>query len=546
MKNLNLMDGLGSLLSFSSDGVASINKVQQETLFADFFTQQIYSGRMSVERCYRDFWSYEEDAELWGLPKDREWRAVLPDWMNIVSMVAGRLKSTEDLERIILGSYNDSEHCFKDSHYNPFGHDHFIRRIDYAGHVLKVIRYTEDDYEPRASGDILPVDIQILIDDMRYEIPKSTLLRRRRDYSPLSLDRIVRKSSLRERLIRVMDGEGVRRLAPFYWSVTEWPPDLIDIKRIMEKGLYELDEIEGARFAAGFDADVSSMSTMQTLAIYGDDGIYRHVMPSSTVKRREFKENLGRIIENRWENSCTEEKLFLAECAVDMRIGSITQRLLGLLYDEEEVFTGSGIFANVEVLHMLGRCDFSHLGKELTGVLDHFYHRYCERSKGWNYSSDSRRNQRDMVTTSAQMLGAMKHKDALGQIIQVSRSSSFPRDYSILGAISSFCTHESFSEILQQHKVYKYTGWPDRGKNALDGLYEECLVGAVTSLKDFRELVRTFREESPELDIGKMTYRVHMGFRPLGLNPPTKRLSEKMKIPAMVPMWISESTPAPS
>ena len=59
----------------------------QEQLTAQKFAKDINSGRISVEYAYMHFWSYEEDRDLWGLPKGSESRNLLPAWKNIVLKV---------------------------------------------------------------------------------------------------------------------------------------------------------------------------------------------------------------------------------------------------------------------------------------------------------------------------------------------------------------------------------------------------------------------------------------------------------------------------
>jgi hypothetical protein len=82
---------------FSTDSNKSMHREFvpfNEELTAEMFADEINSGRMSVEDAYNNFWSYKEDADFWDLPKDREWRALLPNWRNIIKFMFARLSDT--------------------------------------------------------------------------------------------------------------------------------------------------------------------------------------------------------------------------------------------------------------------------------------------------------------------------------------------------------------------------------------------------------------------------------------------------------------------
>ena len=74
----------------------------QEVLTAKQFADEINSGKLSIEDAYKYFWSYEEDAKLWGLPKDREWRALLPDWEPVLLYGAFMLKNEKAKELVYI------------------------------------------------------------------------------------------------------------------------------------------------------------------------------------------------------------------------------------------------------------------------------------------------------------------------------------------------------------------------------------------------------------------------------------------------------------
>lgn len=78
-----------------------------EQLIAEEFADEINSGRLSVENAYRNFWSYEENADIWNLPKDHEWRAMLPTWINLLPRISSELvpEKAEELIDVITGPY---------------------------------------------------------------------------------------------------------------------------------------------------------------------------------------------------------------------------------------------------------------------------------------------------------------------------------------------------------------------------------------------------------------------------------------------------------
>src|SRR3989338_942218 len=94
----------------------------QEILTAKQFADEINSGALSVRDAYVNFWSYEEDADLWGLPKDREWRALLPAWEKVLLHMAPLLNitSAQKLVDVVSRSYFNSGDIFGGKDYNPF------------------------------------------------------------------------------------------------------------------------------------------------------------------------------------------------------------------------------------------------------------------------------------------------------------------------------------------------------------------------------------------------------------------------------------------
>ena len=95
----------------------------QEVLTDNQFADEINSGKLSVRDAWVHFFSYEEDVELWELPKDREWRALLPDWTRIINIVISLLPYSEsEFQSVLQNSYELTKDKF-DGNYNPFEYD---------------------------------------------------------------------------------------------------------------------------------------------------------------------------------------------------------------------------------------------------------------------------------------------------------------------------------------------------------------------------------------------------------------------------------------
>jgi len=124
------IDGLESTLRevepIFRDGAFAMPSFQ-EVLTARQFADEINAGRLSVRDAYEQFWSYEEDAELWDLPRDREWRALLLAWRPVLTYMAQFLISekAEEFVDVISDGYFRAEKELKTrkrrtNYYNPF------------------------------------------------------------------------------------------------------------------------------------------------------------------------------------------------------------------------------------------------------------------------------------------------------------------------------------------------------------------------------------------------------------------------------------------
>jgi len=141
----------------ASDGSVSSSMVSlQEQLTAQRFAKDINSGRLNIKDAYRHFWSYEEDPILWKLAKDKEWRALLPDWKKIIECLTPLLEENPALE--IYDIADQSYRSFRriDSRYNPFEEDHdfiieCVKNNRLASQYL-TYEYHSLNYRPRSDN----------------------------------------------------------------------------------------------------------------------------------------------------------------------------------------------------------------------------------------------------------------------------------------------------------------------------------------------------------------------------------------------------------
>ena len=107
------------LFAQNSDGSVFPTMVSmQEQLVAQEFAREINSGRLSIGDAYRHFWSYEEDAELWDLPRGTEWRALLPGWAGMLKIIipsisrGSQMQLADILKGICLKAERHANHWF--------------------------------------------------------------------------------------------------------------------------------------------------------------------------------------------------------------------------------------------------------------------------------------------------------------------------------------------------------------------------------------------------------------------------------------------------
>ena len=99
-----------SLLSTRADGTqAFIHDNLRDFFLASWFAEHINSGQLSIEDAYRDYWSYVEDKELWGLADlaNDGCRAILPAWKNVLSYLLSQLNldNQTSMMQILTFSY---------------------------------------------------------------------------------------------------------------------------------------------------------------------------------------------------------------------------------------------------------------------------------------------------------------------------------------------------------------------------------------------------------------------------------------------------------
>lgn len=139
LEQMNHLDSTNSiaspLLYTHPDGTQSfIHDTFIDFFLAKLFIDEINSGNLSVEYAYRQFWSYEEDNELWKLDSNTEYRAFLSSWEKILLWVAPSLKQEKAEELVNIGlksfkqfietywnkSYLSFDYKEQKRYYNPF------------------------------------------------------------------------------------------------------------------------------------------------------------------------------------------------------------------------------------------------------------------------------------------------------------------------------------------------------------------------------------------------------------------------------------------
>jgi len=127
LENLVIPDKENPLLRQRADHKPTFaHDKDRENAAARYFAEEINSGRMSVKDAYSNHWSYEENAGLWDLPKDKEWRALLPAWEPVLQTIVPRLLSekAEDVLSVLTENYFEAQECIQKNrrvlNYNPF------------------------------------------------------------------------------------------------------------------------------------------------------------------------------------------------------------------------------------------------------------------------------------------------------------------------------------------------------------------------------------------------------------------------------------------
>jgi hypothetical protein len=151
LETLVITDEENPLLRRQDKGFTFANDPGREIAAARYFAEEINSGRLSVKDAYINYWSYEEDVELWGLPKDRKWRALLPAWEKILSSVSRQLDNehtsnfVETLSQCYRECANSLRKLGRTWDYNPFRDDLMLLCnlfVDYGELYLKPLLTT--------------------------------------------------------------------------------------------------------------------------------------------------------------------------------------------------------------------------------------------------------------------------------------------------------------------------------------------------------------------------------------------------------------------
>jgi len=140
------------MFSVDSDGSFSPSMFSLgEELVAEDFAAEINSGRLSVETAWRDYWSYVEDKELWGLEglADDDYRAILPPWRKTLFSLAALLKKEKagELVEVLSKNYFTAKKALQDNHYNPFFWDLYASLRILGLSDIKYIKLKEGIYQ---------------------------------------------------------------------------------------------------------------------------------------------------------------------------------------------------------------------------------------------------------------------------------------------------------------------------------------------------------------------------------------------------------------
>jgi HEAT repeat protein len=94
-------------------------------LTAKQFADELNSGTLSANNAFENYWGYKENAEIWDLPKDKEWITINPAWRKILIFSASQLKQEIvcDITNIALESYLSFSVLCQQRVYNPFKDD---------------------------------------------------------------------------------------------------------------------------------------------------------------------------------------------------------------------------------------------------------------------------------------------------------------------------------------------------------------------------------------------------------------------------------------
>jgi hypothetical protein len=530
---------LENLFFIGNSGVQARQQNIQDNLIANFFTQQINSGRMTIERCYRDFWSYTEDADLWGLPKDKEWRSLLPSWRKILTIIRQDMMPDNKrlLDSIVLDSFERALSINEDR-YNPFGEDASL-----AGH----------DYFERISDFC---SSYVPIDDMWRSQPSEE------EYSDYKLQHLETNKLLSRiegtsfRQLSIVMGELSKRIDdPIcegllrYIHQTRNQTNNAIPHALIRKVLVGSPYLSPKRFSEKFTDTLSILyqeALKNRVDPYCEDFI-REILPSQAGLQREVNNYLWQYVDDAWCKLNLGQKVFTLKCQMHMSDDTLESNSLELLSNVRPIRhqTQEGLhvyYPDIEVTKKFAsNCyrEYAAIFQERLSVSINKY--FCAKGRlrdtieypGLKLLTTKEKALFE-IRAALHTLYQMGHLLPIGFLDSiVSTSDENLYDLNLINAISLHRSKGSYDLLM---KIYNSVV-SDSGNERLTESIEKSLLSLVTNIQDFKELTKMLRSQEVSAPYLKeltqkdkfflpIIYSTHLRFKPIGFAPNNKRLCE--------------------
>jgi len=530
-----------SLLSTRADGTQHfVHDNYKDFFLAHWFAEQIHSGNLSIQDAYIQFWSYEEDPELWGLDTNKIWRSILPSWRTAVSYFHDFLlpRYAKELENLVLSSFRMSEDTI-DYGYNPFGDDQFILGIDYADDL---ITGTFGSYLPSGSGEKGPC----LKDRLALE-PSDVLVGMVRDDTE--------QSSIREDALYVLEkrhGFGITDdLLTLYDEMKRNKGTDVKLQSRICKMLLERRAISPEGFAQDFFSQRKSLSGIVSEEYDPFDSlVLMDTLPESDGIKAEVGKYLGRLIHASFEDASRADKVFYITCIRYLQHKDSGPLLIGVLDDYVEVRLGINVTdINHVALKAIGDISYTDAAPLLHQRLkDKIAELYSPKMQRMIKIHDEERRRH-----------FEEEKDRYGEILSdgivTKTSSKIDKVFyeiqdliNVLGKLHYEPVLSEFEYLIQTpHNYYEEFLFAqaigDIGtRRAFDVLlslrssdvqrfyvadYHEALKNTVHSFEDFKRYMLLSREADDDHDEVITLHDLHNRFRPKGYTPLNKRITEQ-------------------